>query len=100
MVAVVADPDENARANLACSRIATACSKLSLKACQKEKAAGSRSSLPIRVRAPRVLVRANGFADTSLCEGCRKGDLHEHHESSDFTAGSKRAYGFNDGASC
>ena len=34
-MAVVADPDEKARANLACSRAATACSKLSLAACQK-----------------------------------------------------------------
>lgn len=34
-MAVVADPDEKARANLACSRAATACSKLSLEACQK-----------------------------------------------------------------
>ena len=33
-MAVVADPDEKARANLACSRAATACSKLSLEACQ------------------------------------------------------------------
>ena len=30
-MAVVADPDEKARAYLACSRAATACSKLSLK---------------------------------------------------------------------
>ena len=34
-MAVVADPDEKARANLACSRAATACSKLSLEARQK-----------------------------------------------------------------
>ncbi len=79
-MAVVADPDEKARANLACSRAATACSKLSLEACQRVcKAPESDSSLPIRVRASRVLIRANGFAYTSLCEGSRKGDLNEHY---------------------
>lgn len=43
---------------------------------------GIRSSLPIRVRASRILVRANRFTYTSLCEGSRKGDLNEHCEQS------------------
>ena len=38
-MAVVADPDEKAKAKLACSRAATACSKLFLKACQKTRTA-------------------------------------------------------------
>ena len=34
-MAVVADPDEKAKAKLACSRAAKVCSKMFLKACQK-----------------------------------------------------------------
>lgn len=43
------------------------------------------TSLPIRVRASRVLVRAHRLAYTGLCEGGRKGDLGEHAVSKVFT---------------
>ena len=69
-MAVVADPDEKASANLACSRAATACSKLCLEASQKpRKVPESSLDLPVRIRAPRVLVLANRFPHSSLCKG-------------------------------
>ena len=69
-MAVVADPDEKASANLACSRAATACSKLSLEASQKPRIVPeSNLDLPVRIRASRVLVLANRFTNSSLCKG-------------------------------
>ena len=77
-MAVVADPDEKARAKLACSRAATARSKFSLEASQKPwKALESTLALPIRVRASDVLIHADRFAYCSLSEGSRKGNLKE-----------------------
>ena len=78
MVAVVADPDEKASANLACSRAATACSKLYLEASQERKVPESSLDLPVGIRTPRVFVFANRFPHSILCKGGREGDLNEY----------------------
>ena len=75
-VAVVAEPEEKAREYLACSRAATACSKLSLPPSQPLYLRNGRvCDRPVGVCTARVLVETNWTAHTGLCKGCREGDL-------------------------
>jgi hypothetical protein len=72
---VVAEPEEKARAKRACSRAATARSKLSLELSERKWHAGKVLGVPIGVRASCVFVGAYWLANACLCKGCGEGDL-------------------------
>ena len=77
IVAVVAEPEEKARAKRACSRAATARSKLSLELSASGYQGGMIVEVPVRVGASGVFVCAYWLADACLRESRGEGDLRE-----------------------
>ena len=75
ITAVVAEPEEKAKAKRACSSAATAFSKLSLDRSELTRHTGKSVEVPIGIRASRVFVCTYWLPDACLCESCREGNL-------------------------